>query len=1025
VRSSLRLRLCGAALLVCAALAAQPAAIQPYTWTENFQAGNLGQFSSYPPAQDAGYDPTIAPAAGGALVREVRPSRSGPARFGFIRRLDMVSAAGGRMSFSYQIDHTLPEDGIEVGIAGADGRRYSATIAIAPGGWRTAQISVAHLVDATGRAMPPHNGIEALFLVANLKHADADITYRFLIRALSLEGGREMGFDVRRPQAARIAHWPELFSRESFDAGQAVRVQVAAPVALTKADCTSIAADGSARGTWPLRDDGHGIWAGGVPAAATPGIETLLLRGSTTDGRAISTRLRVLRLATRMAPHPRLFFGAEDRQRLAARIQDPQYAPIWRGLAERAEAARHAPGLESGSAVFALLDPVFLLPTLPGYFDIVNRAGPAIELNALVAYLTGNTEAREVAKSSLLAVARWNSWAPPWFRAHGQQTYYPAGLLAVQAAFGYDLLYDSFTAEQRALIRSSLLEYAIARPYREYVEDNRIPANTSNWIGHTVGGALIAVAALWGDDAAPPPTLYINGLLRKFEDHLGASYLADGSYGEGISYQEFDLQTTALAMNAAERVFGIDYWSRSHVADSLWYPIATLAVPVTGSLDIGDSHPPAGSTIAPVVAHSRNPAFRWYYDHFPHQSLADFLFADFSIPSRAPPPGSRYFPDKGSVVLRSGSGEDGVMLLYRAGPNFNHNHADQGSFLLRAFGENLVTEAGYSDYYKDPYYDSYFKQAIGHNTVLVDGDPESQEVADNATFRALNRYPRITDVLLSPQVDAVASELQQVYRGRLRRFERRIVTWDGSILVYDNLQTAEAPARFDWLLHLPDRAGVQIENGGAAIYRGSKASLAIHRLFPADASFRMENGHLPYAVFNPAAPASAPSQPALLKLTANSSSGRARFLVELSPAIAEERARWQLGALNSGEDPNWIIVDQTSPHQEKRILFRREPSRSEAANGPWSTDAALWMVNLERPGGRIEMLAAQSATILKRGGQVLFSSTRPVSFAAEYAGGEIRLTVNATARGRIRVARRDGSLAEVEVAAGPQQMSIR
>ncbi len=761
MRIKSRLRLCGAALLACAALAAQPPAIQPYTWTETFQSGNLGQFSSYPPAQDAGYDPTIAPAAGGALLREVRPSRSGPARFGFIRRLDMVSAAGGRLSFSYRMDYTRPEDGIEIGIAGADGKRYTTTMGTEPGGWRTVQVPMARMTDQTGRAMPAHMGIEALYLVANLKHADADITYRFLIRGLSLEGGREMGFDVRQPPAVRIAHWPELFSTESFDAGQVVRLEAAAPVALSKAECTSTGADGRTRGTWALQEDGHGVWSGEVAPAGEPGIETLLLRGTTADGRGISTRLRVLRVAPHAAPHPRLFFGAEDRQRLVARIQDPQYAPIWRGLAEKAEAARRGPGLEAGSAIFALLDPVFLLPTLPGYFDIVNRAGPAIELNAQVAYLTGNAEARQLAISALMAVARWSSWAPPWFRAHGQQTYYPAGLLAVQVAFGYDLLYDRLTEQQRKMVRTSLPEYAIARPYREYVEDNRIPANTSNWIGHTVGGALVAAAAIWADAPAPPLALYTNGLLRKFEDHLAASYLADGSYGEGISYQEFDLQTTAMAMNAVERVFGIDYWSRSHVADSLWYPISTLAAPVSGTLDMGDSHPPGGSGIAPVVARSRNPVFRWYYDHFPHQSLADFLFADFSIPSRVPPAeSSRYFPDKGSVVLRSGSGEAGVTLLYRAGPNFNHNHADQGSFLLRAFGENLVTEAGYSDYYKDPYYASYFKQAIGHNTVLVEGDAESQEVADNATFRALDRHPQITDVLLSPALDAVASELQ-------------------------------------------------------------------------------------------------------------------------------------------------------------------------------------------------------------------------------------------------------------------------
>ncbi len=595
----------------------------------------------------------------------------------------------------------------------------------------------------------------------------------------------------------------------------------------------------------------------------------------------------------------------------------------------------------------------------------------------------------------------------------------------MQVAFAYDLLYDNLNAQQRALIRSSLLEYAIARPYREYVEDNRISANTSNWIGHTVGGALVAAAAIWGDEPAPPLALYTNGLLRKFEDHLSASYLADGSYGEGISYQEFDLQTTALAMNALERVFGIDYWSRSHVADSLWYPIATLAAPVSGTLDMGDSHPPGGSGIAPVVARSRNPVFRWYYDHFPHQSLTDFLFADFSIPNRPPAEGSRYFPDKGSVVLRSGSGEDGLMLLYRAGPNFNHNHADQGSFLLRAFGENLITEAGYSDYYKDPYYDSYFKQAIGHNTVLVDGDAESQEVADNATFRALDRRPRITDVLLSPALDAVASELQQVYRGRLRRFERRVLLMkpDNLILVSDDLAATQTRAKFDWLLHLPGPATVQTKDA-LALYYGSKATLVVHRLFPSDASYQVEDGHLPYAIFNPAAPASALSRPAILKLSATASSGRGHFVVALYAEPTRPNTQSGTILLQPVETADWLVLRRMAfPQQEDRILFRKQPSRREAADGPWSSDAAVFLVRLEDK--RIGLLAAEDATIVRRDGQVLFSSPRPVSFAAEYGGSEIRLTVNAAAPARIRIARQDGSLAEVEVAAGQQQVTLR
>ena len=247
---------------------------------------------------------------------------------------------------------------------------------------------------------------------------------------------------------------------------------------------------------------------------------------------------------------------------------------------------------------------------------------------------------------------------------------------------------------------------------------------------------------------------------------------------------------------------------------------------------------------------------------------------------------------------------------------------------------------------------------------------------------------------------------------------------DGDILVYDNLAAVEPLARFDWLLHLPDRNGVQIGED-AAIYRGSKASLAIHRLFPADASFAVENGHLPFAIFNPSAPPSLPRQPAILKLSAHAASGSTHFLVALFTSGSEQEARERVNLLHARDEPAWLVVERQTIRQEELIYFRKEPSQSEAASGPWSTDAALWIERLDVPGQTVGLLAAQGATVLKRGGHLLFSSPRPVSFAAEYLGSEIRLTVNASAPGRIRIARADGSLAEAGIAAGQQELTIR
>src|SRR5687768_8973536 len=158
------------------------------------------------------------------------------------------------------------------------------------------------------------------------------------------------------------------------------------------------------------------------------------------------------------------------------------YTTLFRStnLQTTAKTTRTSGDISDGGDVFELLDSEYLLPSLLGYFDVLNRARSRIAYNAFDAYITGNAEARTAAKSALLAVARWKHWEPPWFRAHGQHTYYPAGLLAADVAFGYDLLYDDLSEPERLLIRRALLEKSIVPTFKEYVFDNRLMTNTSN-----------------------------------------------------------------------------------------------------------------------------------------------------------------------------------------------------------------------------------------------------------------------------------------------------------------------------------------------------------------------------------------------------------------------------------------------------------------------------------------------------------------------------------------------------------------
>ncbi|MGI9166451.1 MAG: heparinase II/III domain-containing protein [Pyrinomonadaceae bacterium] len=1000
---------------------------QPYTMQEDFQGDSLGQFASYPPAQDVGYEPSLTPTSqfyargGRSLMRVVKPNVPGTLRFGFIKKIRIVISDGATFSFALRVNTPTTAAQIEIGLAGTNGTLYTRKLTAQTNRWISADARLSEFRDSRGNAPQSGLRVEAIYLVASLGEADPDTTYRFMIDDLSLEAAREADFRVMTPVTEAIEPWPVLLSGRGYRAADKITLETVAPAPLTRVNCTLRTPDGRVATTQKLYDDGShgdrraadGFWANSDvysfgPADQT-GVWTAQLEGSTARGETVSTIVRLIvhpAASAIKAGHPRLFFAAADRQKLIERSRDPKLASLWAHIQTTAKATRATGQLVHGGEVFELLDSEYLLPSLLAYFDVLNRARSRIAHNAFEAYVTDNAEARTAAKSAMLDVANWKRWQPPWFNAHGQQTYYLAGLLAADVALGYDLLYNDLTETERAQIRKALIEKSILPTFREYVGDNRVMANTSNWIAHTVGGALIAAASIV-DDVQPTGLpgephwglnakfeIFLHGLLLKLEDHMAASYLADGSYGEGISYHEFDTETLGPALNALRRVFGIDYWKHTHVLESLKYPLYTLAQPTSGSLDMGDTHPPAGHGIPALAYESKDPVVRWYHEQFDRPSLAKFIFYDDSVAPQPPTlPTSRIFRDKGNAVFRSGWDKDAIILLYRAGPNFNHHHADQGSFLLNAFGENLVTEAGWSDYYKDPYYATFFTQAIGHSTVLVDGNPESQSISDTPQFTALNNYPRITDAVTSESYDGIGSELSSVYQSRLARYVRRIVFVKPSyFVVFDDVEVKDKPAQFDFLLHLPNRDKITIKDL-TAIYNGEKASLAVRLFAPKDGKLSVGNGRIPYHVLSARTPAETPAQPAYLVFKTVNPLSETQFLTAIVPAKNESAAQGLINQMTEivGENLKGIRVERGN--ERDLVIFRGGAETQTIRQGEWTADAATFA--LTHSANDLRMFAVQKARSLRRGNQILFSSESPTSVAVNLNANEIEVACNA------------------------------
>ncbi len=93
---------------------------------------------------------------------------------------------------------------------------------------------------------------------------------------------------------------------------------------------------------------------------------------------------------------------------------------------------------------------------------------------------------------------------------------------------------------------------------------------------------------------------------------------------------------------------------------------------------------------------------------------------------------SRAFADSGYYLLQSGhaGSPDRISLLFDCGElGFRsiaaHGHADALSFILRAFGVDVLVDPGTFDYFSHRPWREYFRSTRAHNTVMIDGVDQS------------------------------------------------------------------------------------------------------------------------------------------------------------------------------------------------------------------------------------------------------------------------------------------------------------
>ncbi|ALA59045.1 alginate lyase family protein [Nitrospira moscoviensis] len=220
---------------------------------------------------------------------------------------------------------------------------------------------------------------------------------------------------------------------------------------------------------------------------------------------------------------------------------------------------------------------------------------------------------------------------------------------------------------------------------------------------------------------------------------------------------------------------------------------------------------------------------------------AEVLTVFDRLPDRPPPPGAKLFEAAGCVVLRDGWEPDATYLWLDAGVHGalrgGHAHADALSFEFCAGGITWLVDPGTYTYTGDAAAREAFRTTAGHNTVLVDGLPQSIPGGPFSWTRVASAC--VTECRMQSDAMIVAGTHDGYLRlpspvRHTRAFvlSRRPGRWGGSALIVTDRLESTGSHHYELRLHLAPGCSVAPSEDAAHVLHvtGRRLFVAVRRL---------------------------------------------------------------------------------------------------------------------------------------------------------------------------------------------------
>ena len=537
-------------------------------------------------------------------------------------------------------------------------------------------------------------------------------------------------------------------------------------------------------------------------------------------------------VAEPVAPSPSEVLATLNRSHPRLLATDADFAKL-KSLASAGEAGKWFASLKKSADKLLTAEPSkYEIPDGKRLLATSRRVLDRTLLLGLTFRLTSEVKYSERLWKELEAASKFKDWNPSHYLDTAEMT--------AALAIGYDWLFATWTATQRAAIKKAIVEMGLNQSLELYRKKKGWTMVNHNWNQVCNGGMSLGALALADEEPALAGEILsaaISSVPRAMNE-----FAPDGAWGEGPGYWDYAVMYNVFMLaaldSALEKDFGlskIDGFSKA----------ADFPIQVSGPLgrtfnyaDAGDSGA-GGSHILWLANKFSRPDFAaWRLQKAAAKpSPLDFLWGTkwLEQPNKlVAPPLAKHFRGPEVVTMRSSwSDPNATFVGFKAGDNkVNHGHLDVGTFVLDAEGERWAIDLGGDDYNLKGYFgkqrwDYYRLRAEGHNTLVIapDGQPDQDPKAETK----ITRFAQTNDGAWA------VADLSAAYTRQAKSVGRGIRMAGREVLLQDEIQT-NAPCDVWWFMH---SGAVVTCKGNTAVLTQNGKKLTATLLSPAGAIFEV------------------------------------------------------------------------------------------------------------------------------------------------------------------------------------------